>query len=198
MIDHTRFLARSSDRDLWLAARRDGVTATEVANAATPAGFKTALERRSGPQDDIEVNEYMKFGLDNEGWIALWLKDREGIMPNDWLIAADPIHQFRATPDGISLDHTRIAEIKTTGKDWGEWKSVPIQYRRQVAWQLFVTGATECVFAWLLRAETQGRMIPAWMEPKFVTVERDEKMITELVDVADRLLMAEVYRSQEG
>ena len=46
MISDDRFIARKDeDFDGWLNARRDGVTATQVSNASTPAGFeKTAAE----------------------------------------------------------------------------------------------------------------------------------------------------------
>ncbi len=93
-----------------------------------------------------------------------------------------------ATPDGLSLDHFLISEIKTTGKDWGEEKHIPIHYRRQVQWQLFCTGAKRCLFAWLLRKEIDGAMVPAWFEPKTLWIERDSVEISKLIDVADRLL----------
>jgi len=110
-------------------------------------------------------------------------------MPNDWLIAHEKHDWMMATPDGINFTHDRIAEVKTTGKDWGGWDKVPIAYRRQVMWQLEVTGATDCVFAWVLRKElSDGSFVPAWYEPKTVLVERDEKMIAELVKVAERLI----------
>jgi predicted phage-related endonuclease len=91
-----------------------------------------------------------------------------------------------ATPDGLSLDNVAIAEIKTTGKDWNPEK-IPVQYRRQVQWQLHVTGARQCVFAWMLREERDGAFMPAWFEPRVVVMERDEEMIASLVKVADGL-----------
>jgi hypothetical protein len=93
-----------------------------------------------------------------------------------------------ATPDGLSLDHHTIAEVKTTGRDWGTWSKVPIHYRRQVAWQLHVSGASRCVFAWLLRGEAaSGQFVPMWFEPKVVVVDRDQEVITHLISVADQL-----------
>jgi hypothetical protein len=144
----------------------------------------------------------MKFGRDSEGWIVAALKNEFGIFPNDWVIAAEGFENRwqMATPDGLSLDHQRIAEVKTTGKDWGQWKSVPIHYRRQVQWQLHVTGATECVFGWVLREETPDGFVAAWFEPKTVLVERDENMIRDLIEVAERLQLDSVHASwlQEG
>lgn len=189
MIEIQRFVASSSQsRQGWLDARGLGVTATTVARAATPKGFENETIHHS-PSDVIEGNPYIDFGVEMEPVIAAFVKDEFQIMPNDWLISASPEHQmYMATPDGLSLDHLLISEIKTTGKDWGEEKHIPIHYRRQVQWQLFCTGAKRCLFAWLLRKEVDGVMVPAWFEPKTLWIERDSTEISKLIDVADRLL----------
>ena len=185
MIAATRFIARSSDREVWLGARRGAVTATEVAKAATPSGFLLAAEERRNPTEIIP-NAYMEFGTDNEAWIADNLKAEFGIFHNEWLIAADgnPLH--RATPDGLSLDHTEISEIKTGGKE--AYVSPPIQYRRQIQFQLYVSGAERCLYAFMLRAEVNDVLVPAWLSPKTQWVDRDEAMIRDLVSTADLLL----------
>jgi hypothetical protein len=115
-----------------------------------------------------------------------FLKEHYGVMPNDWLISSGVSDHYLATPDGLTLGHNAIAEIKTTGKDWNP-ERIPLQYKRQVQWQLFVTDAEFCYFAWLLREERDGAMVPAWFEPKVITMERDEVMIASLVKVADEL-----------
>lgn len=189
MIDADRFLVSSEDKEDWLAVRRTGVTATQVAKAATDSGFAETVGEIMNPTT-IDDNPYMKFGRDNENWIVLDLKARFGIMPNSWVIASEDERWRMATPDGLSLDHTVLAEVKTTGKDWGDYSKVPIHYRRQVQWQLYVAGkqAEACIFAWLLRTEDNtGNLIPAWFEPKTVVVERDEKIIAQLIDTANRL-----------
>lgn len=181
------FLAsKAISADSWLEARRGGVTATQVAKAgAGPGGFEQAVLDYDA--DFVEQdNPYMAFGRNWEGPISMMVKDRHGIMPNDWLIANPARPHHRATPDGLSLDHTQISEIKTTGKDWNPEK-LPIQYRRQVQWQLHVTGAVSCVFAWMLREERDGLFLPAWFEPSVVVIERDQDMIAGLIDTADRL-----------
>jgi predicted phage-related endonuclease len=187
MIPANRFIAsKDMDESAWLAARREGVTATQVAKAATTAGFAEAVQMYWDTAG-IPDNPYMAFGRDAEGWISLELKKSHEIMPNAWLIKSDK-GPYLATPDGLSLDHTQISEIKTTGKDWGG--KIPIGYMRQVQWQLFVTGAESCVFAWVLRTEVDGVMVPAWFEPKTLIIERDEDMIQKLIEVADRLYVA--------
>lgn len=191
MLDPEQFVANKAlDFDGWVEARMAGVTATQVAKASTPAGYAEAVDEVLRPPEPFD-NPYMEFGREQEGRIGLWVKERFGVFPNEWLIVnAAPVvkdgPQLLATPDGLSLDHSIISEVKTTGKDW-DGSVVPIQYRRQIQWQLHVTGADHCVLAWLLRAEVDGRMVPAWFEPKTMIVERNNDMILELVATSKRL-----------
>ena len=185
-----RMVARSLT-DEWYKARQFGVSATTVAKAASgPAGFDAELNRALFPEDNVvEDNAYMRFGRDWENWIVENLPAEYGIKPNDWLICGEGQNRWHlATPDGLNKDWSIIAEVKTTGKDWANGKP-PIQYRRQVQWQMHVTGAQRCVFAWLLRAEADnGDFVPAWLEPKHIIIERDEDMIADLIEVANRFI----------
>ncbi len=187
MLQIDQFVAsKAVSAERWLSARREGVTATQVAKAASgPGGFEQAV---SDYQEDWveQDNPYMAFGRAWEGPISMELKQHWNIMPNDWLICHEQFRHHMATPDGLSLAHRQISEIKTTGKEWNPQR-IPIQYRRQVQWQLHVTGAEVCVFAWMLREERDGAFIPAWFEPNVIMMERDEEMIAELIVTADKL-----------
>jgi putative phage-type endonuclease len=186
MISADRFVANKQYfHQGWLQARRGGVTATQVAKAATKAGFEQAVIDYI---DDTQIpdNPYMAFGRDYEPVIARTVHTKFGILPNEWLISAANHPHHLATPDGLSPDHTMIAEIKTTGKDWADGV-IPIQYRRQVQWQLHVTGAERCLFAWMKRIEVDGVFAPAWFEPESLWMERDEGMIEVLRDTAEEL-----------
>jgi hypothetical protein len=188
-MNNKRMIARSGTEE-WYKAREYGVSATTVAKAASgPGGYNSELERALHPEANvIEDNAYMKFGRDWEQWIVDALPESYGITANDWLIAAAEQERHLATPDGLNDDWSIIAEVKTTGKDW-DGSTIPIQYRRQVQWQMYVTGATKCVFAWLLRVEDDnGVFAPAWLEPKIVIIDRDEDMIADLIDVAHRFV----------
>jgi predicted phage-related endonuclease len=181
-----RFLVRSVDREAWLEARRHGVSATQVAQAATPSGFAEVVAQRRDPID-IVPNDMMLFGIEAEPIIMRYAHHEFGVLPSDWLLAAadNPLHI--ATPDGLSPDHRTIAEVKTTGTDWGD--KIPIKYRRQVQWQLHVSDAERCLFLWQLRVPNdRSWFYMPWLEPKHVWISRDPKMISELVGVADRLL----------
>lgn len=189
-MNDSRMVARSLT-DEWYKARQHGVSATTVAKAASgPAGYDAELQNALFPENnEIPDNEYMRFGRDYEEWIVDNLPQEFGIKHNDWLICGDGDYRWHlATPDGLNSDWSLIAEVKTTGKDW-DGATVPIQYRRQVQWQLHVTGAKLCVFAWLLRTTSEfGDLTPAWLEPKHIIVERDEEMIAQLIDVAQRFI----------
>ena len=190
MISPDRFIESSENREAWLAARRPAVTATEVAKAATPAGFLNAVGERHNPTEII-ANEYMQFGTDNEDWIARFLKAEFALMPNRWLIAAEdnPLHM--ATPDGLSLDHTITGEIKTGGT---EPKTPPRIHRDQTQWQMYCTGSELTKYAFMLRKQVNGIYVPAWLEPKIWDLPRDDARIAFLVDVAAQLLLTDTER----
>lgn len=189
-MNDSRMVARSQT-DEWYKARQHGVSATTVAKAASgPAGYDAELQNALFPENnEVPDNEYMRFGRDYEQWIVDNLPQEYGIKHNDWLICGDGDYRWHlATPDGLNADWSTIAEVKTTGKDW-DGSAVPIQYRRQVQWQLHVTGAQRCVFAWLLRTTSEfGDLTPAWLEPKHIIMERDEVMIQHLIGVAQNFI----------
>lgn len=184
-------LVALSGTDAWYEARKQGISATAVARAATPAGFAAEVDAMLNPVD-IGDNEYMRFGRDWEQWIVDNIPAHYGLKHNNWLIHADGHNWQLATPDALNDDWSLIGEVKTTGKDWGD-NAIPIQYRRQVQWQMYVTGAQACVFAWLLRIENQDGFVPGWFEPKHIIIKRDDAMIADLIQVAERLQMEMVH-----
>ena len=190
MIEIERFIVSSQTKDLWLAARDRGVTATQVAKASTPAGMKEVLAQIENPTP-VEPNGFMDWGVEREAYIAHVVKERYGILPNDWLLCADGAgNEWQmATPDGLSLDHTMIGEYKTSGKSLDK---VPANYMRQVQWQLYVTGAEKCLFAYELRLEGPEGFCPG-MDVECQWIERDEKMIGDLIKVAEEVQMHAVY-----
>lgn len=189
MIPASRFIETSDNHEAWLAARLLAVTATEVAEASTPSGFQQAVYARRYPQH-VEANAFMRFGSDNEDWIARDLKRKYDVMPNHWLIASADEPLFMATPDGLSLDHKRMAEIKTGGT---EPPKPPLKHLRQMGWQFVCNEfAEEIIYAFMLRASVNGVLVPAWLEPKTWIVRRDDpqivKLMPELRSVAARLI----------
>jgi len=192
-----RFVTRSSDREAWLAARRAGVTATEVARASTSAGFREVLARREAEAQGVivpvEVNSFMQFGTEQEPIIADWIERHFDIQHNDWLIHHPDNELYLATPDGLGTMQgiPVISEIKTTGKDY-DGSHIPIAHRRQMQWQMFVVGpdCKRALYVWQLRVEDgNGWFYPGWFEPRTQWVDRDEAMIADLIKTADLLLI---------
>lgn len=190
MISVERFIASSQTKDLWLAARDRGVTATQVAKASTPAGMKEVLAQIENPTP-VEANAFMSWGTEREAHIAHVVKERYGILPNDWLLCAEGAgNEWQmATPDGLSLDHTIIGEYKTSGKPLDK---VPTNYMRQVQWQLYVTGAEKCLFAYELRLEGPEGFVPGF-DVECQWIDRNDEMISELIETAQKVQEHAVY-----
>ena len=196
MIEADRFLVRSSDRDAWLWHRSQGVTATMVAKAFSPAGFAEVVAEMENPRE-VTPNAYMTWGNQREPYIAEVVKERYGVMPNDWVISKggklSPDRWQMATPDGLSLDHKVIGEYKTTGKPLDKISAL---YMRQVQWQLYVTDAQSCVFAYELRLDAPGGFAPGF-DVVTQVIERDDKLIKSLVSIAEKVQQVNVYKSWE-
>lgn len=194
MITADRFLAaKHIDEAAWLAARRAGATATAVAEVAAKRDRAAGINDWLNPVP-FNGNVYTDWGNLMEPELMRFAHDTAGILPSDWVIAGDD-RGHRATPDGLSLDHMAIAEGKTTGDPWAGAESklsaIPIKYRRQVQWQLHVTGAERCLFVWMWRrVDEDGFFIPGWPWPKSIWINRDDFMIRGLVEVADDMLAA--------
>ncbi|MDR6867650.1 putative phage-type endonuclease [Microbacterium resistens] len=194
MIDATRFLvSRGNDEPAWFAARSLGVTATAVAEVAAKRDRQAAIEAWLSPTP-VEQNVYMQFGVEAEPQMMRYAHSEHGILPIDWVIASDRDGRHLASPDGLSLDHRLIAECKAPGDPWDsalvKITGIPIRYRRQVQWQLHVTGAERCLFLWNRRVEDGAWFRLAWFEPRSVWIGRDEEMIADLIEVATEMLEA--------
>lgn len=198
MIDADRFLARSSDREAWLWHREQGVTATMVSKAATPAGFAEVVAEMENPRE-VTPNAFMDWGNEREPFIAQVVLERFDIFPNDYLISKggklSPDRWMMATPDGLCWHdgHKTIGEYKTSGKPLDK---IPAHYMRQIQWQMWVTDAERCLFAYELRLDAPGGFAPDF-DINTQWVDRDDKKIKELVAVAEKLQTINVYASWE-
>jgi hypothetical protein len=165
-----------------------------VARGFTTAGFAEVVAQMENPVE-VTVNAYMEWGNEREPYIAQVVKERYGLLPNDWLISAgvslSPDRWMMATPDGLSLDHKMIGEYKT-GSSLG--KTIKAEHVRQMQWQMWVTDAESCVYAFEERHDAPGGFAPGF-DVECRVVERDEKLIKELVAVAEKLQTVNVYKS---
>jgi hypothetical protein len=144
---------------------------------------------------DVEPNAFMSWGNEREPFIAEFCKQRHGLLANDWLISAggsmSPDRWMMATPDALSQDHKMIGEYKTSGKPLDK---IPAHYMRQVQWQMWVTDAESCLFAWELRIDGPGGFAPGMVETQIV--QRDDELIKKLVAVAEQVQQVNVFKSQ--
>jgi hypothetical protein len=199
VIEVDRFLARSTDREAWLWHREQGITATAIGKAAAgPAGFAEVVAQIENPQP-IQVNHFMEWGNEREPYIAEVVKERFGILANDWLISAggkmSPDRWQMATPDGLCWHdgHKTIAEYKTSGK---RLDSIPAHYMRQMQWQMWVTDAERCLFAYELRMKAGAGFAPDVVTGVVTQwVPRNDEMMKELLLVAERLQDINVFNS---
>lgn len=182
----------------WLRQRRSVVTATDVAKIKTGSDRAFAsLWREKRTPSTFRGNRFTQHGKDREPVIAAMLsEDYPWLHPNKALLVGEDDARFGATPDMVSDDGLVLGEIKTRkvsdDKDeWFSWADVCAdqtgkKYACQVAWQLFVTGAERCVFAVEHWSDEDG-----WVDLhplRVFDVERDEALIAELRDVAERFL----------
>ncbi len=191
MISADRFIVQSRFRDDWLIARERGVTATMVAQAATPSGFDNLV--RSWSEPPFEGNPYTDFGTWAERYIIDHAHREHGILANDWLIQSADDPRWLGTPDGLSLDHSEIAEAKTgsTPPKNTSPASVKREHRDQCQWNLGVTGAQRCLYLFQPRATaSDGSFYLGLWEPISIWIDRDETRIAHLKTVAERIMEA--------
>lgn len=191
-------VADSSDRPAWLAKRRGGVTATDIAkvgaNGGGPATLRSILKDKRGEAKEWAGNASTRHGSAREPEIAKWVESqsRRGVfgsgalIPSQGLFAHPENERHLATPDGRSEDwefFRELVEIKTTVDDW---KTIPRSYLRQVWWQQYVLGADRTLVVWEQRDEN---FQPMDLEPRWQWVKRDQAEIDILVAHAGNLLL---------
>lgn len=203
-------LVESTDQEAWLAARRTGVTATEVHKLAKSGASKLRVgdEKLTGKHADLSRNRYAKRGHTREPIIAAWVEQHYGIHPSTMLYASDEPRWALATPDGVQVDpfdgEVVLAEIKTSNKDLtpgpvgpdnvlimelvdGTWRKGhfwKMGYYDQMQWAMFVMGATRTLFAYEQHDDQWPNPRPLEEQPRTVWVLRDEARIAELVPLA--------------
>ena len=185
---------KTESREQWLDARRRYVTATEVAQLARRGQdyWDELREIKAGDRTapDISGLPAIRHGREREALIAPYVQALEqGMVPNDDLYVRNG--RYAATPDlvgdGIvgeikTIKDTRLAKLQAA-KGWPTG-----QYYDQVQWQLFVTGAIACIFAWEPYEDWDGELVPREDMREHITIHRDEERIKALQEVADAFL----------
>jgi putative phage-type endonuclease len=161
-------LIRTATEAEWLAARRDGVTASEIAVilGLAPESYGSAFSlyhRKRGNLPEVEDTLTMRVGRHNESLTAdLFAETRpEFTVAGDgrslyahpdrgWQLATPDRLLFESEPGYVGDIPLAVLECKkwNTYQGWGEHGSddIPVHFRCQVLWQCDVLG----VDSWFL------------------------------------------------
>jgi putative phage-type endonuclease len=156
-------------REEWLAARRSGVGASEVAQVLGESTWGSPYSlwaSKLGRVADQPQTVLQAYGLDMESPIAAIFADKH---PEYELLTCGLVGNRErpwevATPDRLLVDPTAaygwgddllgLLELKTAygERDWGPdgTDDIPVAYNLQVQWQMEVTGAPYCWVAVLI------------------------------------------------
>lgn len=181
----------------WLEARKKYVTATEVAQLVRrgESYWRELREVKAGVREakDLSHIPAIRHGREREPLIVPYVQSLEADMVhNEDLVVR--LGRYAATPDLIgdgivgeikTVKDTRLAKLQASG-DWPT-----SQYFDQVQWQLFVTGAIACVFAYEPYEDWDGTLVPREDKRGNLTIHRDEERIKHLRKVADQFLGGE-------
>lgn len=193
--------ASDADRELWLAERDQGITATDLAGLMTGQKREQDLiDLKLGRKvDAFTGNRYTDWGNEREPIIAQALLG-VGIEPESRVFHGEQNSRHLASPDGIGVDFDDalvVSEIKTVGAGIdlapGSEALSKKGYIHQMQWAMHVTGAIRCRFVVEERIDDHG-FIPGLLHEYWI--ERDNEAIAELVKVADDFL-AELDRQRE-
>ena len=192
--------ASDQDRELWLAERMQGITATEVRDLVTrKKRLQDLIDIKLGRKTDMFTgNEYTDWGKRREPIIAEGLRGF-GVEPESRVFHGITNSRHLASPDGVGVDFDGmlvLSEIKTTGKDIrpGTDAYQATGYELQMQWAMWVTGAAQCRYVTEQRIRVAGGFEPGALSSHLV--ERDDAVIAELVAVADAFLL-ELDRQRE-
>lgn len=183
----------------WLEARRFLLTATMMARLmGSRSEWPRVQAERDGTAPAFHGNQFTEHGKAREPEIAEYLQmfvDSRLVYnahPQRIYVADDGVSA--ATPDMVledGEDGLMVAEIKTVKSD-NEWpmptsqaeakRLLPALYWWQVQWQMFVTGANACIFAWEPHVDFQP------LDVKRFIIDRDQQAIDEMCAVRDEFL----------
>lgn len=208
-----RSLGSDEDREAWLKARTNCVTATE-AKLLTAASSATGRKRVLADLIDEKINgskfagnHFTEWGKLREPFILAELEKMFGIAGCGLLVHAEGNSRHAATPDGAGVNFDgalELAEIKTSKNDVlvGTPGFERAGYFLQMQWQMYCTGAARVLYVverhdndwsgwdlddrstWLVETGPKPHpIVCTW-------VYRDDEVIAQMVAHADEALAA--------
>jgi len=179
-------------REVWLAERGEGVTASEawrIARGGLKARKTIVTEKMNG--STFRGNKFTRAGSEREAAILDEAADRADVFSvaansSLWAAASNDLH--RATPDGIAFDVVSgdivVIEVKSHAHGW-ESETIPVEHMAQLQWQMHVMDAGYALYGFEVRDEDDQ---PPLDGATWIRVERDEEFIEYLVYAADRFI----------
>ena len=172
-------------RDVWLAARREGITATDVVKIVGASAYGNALDvyldKRLG-EVDYAPSESAAWGLALEGNVAAEWARRRGARIRRVGLMRNRIHPHHmASLDRLVMREHAPLECKTRNLFAADLADgVPERVAIQVQWQMHVIGAEHAHVAALIGGQTLVSH----------EVQRDQVLIDYLRSEADRVWAA--------
>lgn len=171
----------ATEREAWLAARKNGVGASESAAAIGVSPWETPVElwqRKTGRAADTSENEAMRWGTLLEPLIlAEYARTTGRHVHSQQTFVRHPVYPWMfCTLDAFTAGG-RLVEVKTASawaRGWGleGTDEVPDHYRVQVHHQMAVTGATEADLVVLVGGQ-RLQIHPIERDPGLVTAVED-------------------------
>ncbi len=198
----------TSGRLEWLEARREVLTATDIAALYTggAATWRRIRESKQNPPPDF-TNDVFEWGHKREKEMEKWCHAfvDSSLHLNEKLIVSTEFPKIGATPDMVDdlEEITVIGECKTS-KDTPpklsrglELSGLALRYYMQVQVQLLVTGADACVFVWEQHdndwqyrldkdGELSDRPEPAPLDTTHEVIEPDKAAFAEIHRVVEQ------------
>jgi hypothetical protein len=195
------------DRPAWLAARRNGVTASEVSRlgkyktaAARKKCYGTLADEKIEASDDDwkgqRMDRYRQWGKEREPVLEEWANFAFGFTPESRLAFSATDRQHLASVDGWKVDDrgVHLAEFKTTNKPLSWDLADEKGYVDQCQWQMWVTDAVDDLILWEMRLDDPDSdgFLPG--ERGTLLIVRDDQRIAELVSFATEFLIVLMQR----
>ncbi|MGO2818948.1 MAG: YqaJ viral recombinase family protein [Brevibacterium aurantiacum] len=190
------YITSSDDRETWLAARREGVTATEAAALASggTSTWSNLRADKAGATTPWTGNQFTEWGNAREPDIAASVSSMyPHLKHNTYLVASNDDPRFMCTPDMIGDDGKTLCQIKTSlwkGDKWA-FGDIPQRYIDQCQFEMFVTNTDVNLLAveFYDELDTGGFVPHDWSaDPHIIAIERDDDRIAELVAIAEQFL----------
>lgn len=181
-MNHYDIIANSRDRDTWLAARSEHLTASDIGTVLGVNPWESALSlyaRKAGILPEKDQTEAMEMGLELEPVIFRLYTKRTGrkVTPAGELLRSREYPWLAATLDAQTEIGVKSVPLEAKAPGFAkldDWESgVPGYYLPQVQAQMIVTGTDEASVAAVI-----GGQRFRWAD-----VHRDDEAVRRIVEV---------------